>query len=149
MIWGAFSGFGKCQLAIVSHKMNSVDYQNVFEIHLRPHFHQFQAAKLIFMQDNAVIHRSKSTKEWLQTAKIPTLKWPAISPDLNPIENVWGILVRDVYDNARQYTTTKELETAILAAWDRLTMDTLENLIRSMPNRMKKVFKANGDVIDY
>ena len=149
MVWSGFSDFGKLLLAIVSHKMNSLDYQNVLENHLRPYFRKFKSANLTFMQDNAAIHRSKSTKGWLQAANIPTLEWPAISPDLNPIENVWGMMVRDVYDNGQQYSNTKELETAILAAWDRVSMDYLTKLIKSMPKRMKEVFKTNGNIINY
>jgi len=58
----------------------------------------------IFQQDNAPIHASKETKTWLDLKKINLLEWPAYSPDLNPIENVWGIMARRVYANGKQYT---------------------------------------------
>jgi transposase len=43
---------------------------------------------------------------------------PAKSPDLNPIENVWGLLARRIYAQGRQYETQRELKMAILHEWE-------------------------------
>ncbi len=60
------------------------------------------------------------TEEYLFHEAIDILPWPTLSPDLNPIESVWGMLVRDVYANFKQYDDILSLVTAIADAWHRL-----------------------------
>ncbi len=54
----------------------------------------FKDADFIFQQDLAPAHTAKSTKGWLNDHDVGVLDWAANSPDLNPIENLWGIVKR-------------------------------------------------------
>ncbi len=58
-------------------------------------FHQlFKDADFIFQQDLAPAHTAKSTKSWLNDHGVGVLDWPANPPNLNPNENIWGIVKR-------------------------------------------------------
>lgn len=148
-VWAAFCSNRKVALAFVSSKMNSADYIQVLTDNLLPFIHaQFNEA-LIFQQDNASIHASRQTRQWLDDNNIEILNWPACSPDLNPIENIWGHLVRIIYAENKQYSTINQLKQAILDAWQQLNPNLLFNHANSMPNRIFQVINRNGNATDY
>uniref|UniRef100_A0A914Q3Z0 Transposase n=1 Tax=Panagrolaimus davidi TaxID=227884 RepID=A0A914Q3Z0_9BILA len=149
MVWGAFSALGKLKLAFTSSRMNSEDYQEVLQNHLIPFKNRFRRIPLLFQQDNASIHVSKSTKGWFERKRIKLFEHPPRSPELNPMENLWGIMVRRIYSNNKQYSTKEELKQAILDAWDAIDVQMINNLVNSMRNRIFDLIQRNGEAIDY
>ena len=132
MVWGAISSLGKTQLAILSGNQDTAGYQETLETHLMELSDNVHEGRYIFQHDNASIHRARSTTEFLAELEIPTMNWPALSPDLNPIENVWGVMARRVYKSGRQYSNAADLIAAVRAAWDNITIEDLANLTSSM-----------------
>lgn len=149
MVWGGFGLRGKLQLVFTSSRMNSQEYQEVLQTSLLPFIDQHNDTSFIFMHDNARIHTSSSTKAWLVERNIPVFKHPARSPDLNPIENIWGILVNRVYSENRNFETKDELKRAIQIAWNGLEDEVIVNLVQSMQNRIFQLINRNGGPIDY
>ena len=68
---------------------------------------------------------------------------------LNPIENLWGIMARQVYAHGRQYNTLSELKSAVISAWNKLSLVTLRNMISSMKNRIFEVILNRGGITKY
>lgn len=149
MVWGGFSYFGKLKLCFISTKMKSETYVEMLEDVLIGYLEENSEQNFTYQQDNASIHVSKVSKDFFSQASIPLLDWPARSPDLNPIENVWGILSRAVYANSKQYNSVRDLKIAIHQAWLDVQMDTLRTLIDSMPNRLFYVITNKGGITKY
>lgn len=111
----------------------------VLNMSLKSFLKRFRHIDFIFQQDNAAFHNSRETRTWLEKEKINVMNWPACSPDLNPIENLWGIIVRRVYIENKQYKSADALKTAILETYNGIDDSTLKNLIGSMKKRIYQV----------
>jgi len=93
---------------------------------------------------------ASSTKQWFKEFGIDLLPWSALSPDLNPIENLWSILARKVYDQEKpEINNIAELRKRIKSAWAEISNETLNSLIDSIPNRLLVVVKNNGKSTKY
>lgn len=109
----AADGVGK--MFICGGRMDSKKYINLMENTLMPSFQHIFGDTImrgvLFQQDNAPCHKSALSMKWFAENAIDLLPWPAQSPDLNPIEHLWGILKREV----QQYpTTSKEMLKKVL-----------------------------------
>jgi len=139
MVWDGFSWDGTTDIVFIDGRLNSAGYREVLENHLLPKATEIAGQNWIFQQDNASIHTARAILEWFRTDGINPMKWPARSPDLNPIENLWGILVRRVYANGRQFNAVGDLKEAIREEWSKISAAIRHNLINSMPNRVFNV----------
>ena len=149
MAWGAFSALGKSSLAVMVGKQDSAKYVEVLQSYLMPFADAHIGTRWIFQQDNAAIHRSRLTMEWLNEKQVRVMGWPARSPDLNPIENLWGILAMEVYENGRQFNSVSQLRDCVMQCWEDIGRGTLNKLINSMHKRCEETLRKRGGITKY
>ncbi len=145
MVWGCVSAFGKGNLHFCDGTINAEKYIEILEHNMLPsRRHLFQGRPCIFQQDNAKPYSAHITKSWLRRKRVRVLDWPACSPDLSPIENVWHILKRKM--RQRRPRTVAHLKTCLQEEWDKITPETLHHLVSSVPKRLLSVVKRNGNI---
>lgn len=157
MFWGAIHGnnlIGPHRIPD-GQKIDSKQYIDMIKAKLFPYINSYSAKdrkKLIFMHDNAPTHVSNETKNFfkqnLGTVK-NILQWPAVSPDINPIENVWGVIKSDLYSCGKQYMSNDELWRAILKAFSNLSSTTIKSLTGSMDKRISLLLQNKGHYINH
>ena len=70
--------------------------------------------------------------------------WPSQSPDLNPIEHLWGELSRRLRNRPQHPKNLRELEIFLKQEWQQIPLKTCLNLIDSMPRRIEECIANNG-----
>ncbi len=96
--------------------VNAAIYQNILKHFILPSAGKLYGdADFIFQQDLAPAHTAKGTKSWFNDHDVTVLDWPANSPDLNPIENLWGIIKKKMRDT--RPNNADDLKAAIKATW--------------------------------
>jgi len=92
MIWAGISLRRVTPLLFVSNNLDSVAYCHMLGDNFLPWVEEVYPNESIFQQDGASPQKSNSTKEYLFNQGVKYIDWPASSPDMNSIENRWGIL---------------------------------------------------------
>lgn len=149
MVWAAIASTGRVKLCFVSKKMNGVEYRYCLRRGVLPFFRRNRNKNFIFMHDGAPIHRARATLDWLKRKQIPLLDWPSCSPDINPIENVWAFMVKQIYGENKTYRDVRELKPAIIEAWHQVDQQLIDNLYLSLDNRIFQLINRNGAATDY
>jgi transposase len=149
MAHGCISGTSKGPLVVYEKglgKITAERYSSEVVPGIHKHMREMQHGqgwlRSILMEDGASVHTARYTQAIHDRLHILRMNWPANSPDLNPIENVWRLLKHRI---GRRFPTTEaEVRQYLEEEWDRLTVDDFVHYIQSMPARVQAVIDAKG-----
>jgi hypothetical protein len=142
--------------------MDSPMYRDILEECLVPFADNIMAVGWKFQQDNDSKHTSQlmmgrrvrlpdgrflRLPGWFRSHNINLLKWPSMSPDLNPIENLWQIVKKKL--KGKTYKNKDDLWNDFVIAWNEIPLDIIISLVKSMPNRINAVIRAKGGHTKY
>ncbi|GFT08865.1 transposable element Tc1 transposase [Trichonephila clavipes] len=156
-VWMGFGGNGKIRVLhrVQQNTMNS-DYYikhilSFIEVQLCED-NEEEPNELIFMQDLSSVHTSRQTRNWLQEHNINVMNdWPPKGPDMNPVENVWAEMVRrlEIHRRHTGVQNRDQLWEDILHVFHEIPDEYFENLVQSMPRRVRTVTSKHGGWAKY
>ncbi|GFY12367.1 hypothetical protein TNCV_284701 [Trichonephila clavipes] len=85
----------------------------------------------------------------LRINHLAAVKSVAILENLNPIENVWDALGRQVAGRNTPPTNKNTLIRALTEEWDKLPQQLLDNVVQSMVRRVECCITLHGGHISY
>jgi transposase len=134
--------------------MDQFVYTRLLDTCMKPVYERVQdtLGDATFMQDNAPVHKAYSPMIWLTANDIKLEDWPPYSPDMNPIEHVWKRLKDKLHTSYPNLANTRGGPEAVRArlaevlprVWEGIEQDFLENLTKSMVDRVEALIEAEG-----
>jgi len=105
--------------------------------------------KYVYYDNNARPHTAPTVVNFMETERIEHMEWPAVSPDINRIQNMLAEVTRTMDASASQPTNMAELQQTIIDAWQALHLQTPATLIDSMPRQVQALYDARGGHTKY
>ena len=146
MVWGYMTAAGVGELHFNEGNMISNMYCEILQQSMIPSLQKL-GRKAVFQHDNDPKHTSKTTTALQKRLRVKVMDWPSMSPDLNPIKHLWGILKQKV--EVCKVSNISQLYNVIMEEWKSLPVAICEALVNSMPRRVKAVLDNDGGHTKY
>ncbi|CAK9813094.1 Transposable element Tcb2 transposase [Anthophora quadrimaculata] len=148
IIWGCILTTGVGELIFIDGIMDKNKYLDILKTNLIKSASNLGIRDTFkFYQDNDHKHKSRIVQEYLLYKCPKVLHPPPQSPDLNPIENLWDQLDRNI--RTTPIKTITELMERLLEEWRRIPHEYLKKIICNMPKRLYEVIKQKGQPAKY
>lgn len=140
MVWGAIGQDFKSKLIFLEGKINAAAYQAQVVPEIESIMARYRQRH--FMQDGARPHTAGTTMDRLASSRIISLKWPAHSPHLNPIEKLWNRLHQQIA--ALRPKSEEDLKAKAQAAWDSFTQAEINKFIGIFDSAIARTTENKG-----
>ncbi|KAJ7325326.1 hypothetical protein JRQ81_018346 [Phrynocephalus forsythii] len=146
-VWGcSMSAAGTGELHFIERTMNANINCDILKQSMIPSLQRL-GRRAVFQHDNNPKHTSKMTTALLKKLRVRGMDCPSMSPDLNPIEHLWGILKQKI--EVCKVSNIYRLCDVNMEEWKMTLVATCEALVNSMPKRVKEVLENNGGHTKY
>ena len=146
MVWGWMIAAGVGELYFIAGNINSNMYCEILQQRMIPSLQKL-GSRAVFPHDNDPKHTSKMTVSLLKRLRVKVMGWPSMSPDLNPIEHLWGILEQKM--EVCKVSNICQLRNVVMEEWKGIPVATYGALVNSMPRRIKAVLDNDGGHTKY
>ena len=151
MLWGCMTAYGVGISIRIEGTMDRHQYLSILQDGLLPTIGHYglDREKVIFQHDNDPKHKAKIVSDLSKRQPFRALEWPAQSPDLNPIENLWATLKQQLNEYQHPPTGMLDLWERVFEKWREIEESACLRLVESMPRRVQAVIKARGGHTKY
>ncbi|GFW19586.1 transposable element Tcb1 transposase [Trichonephila clavipes] len=148
VVWGSIGYHSLTSLVRIAGTLNSQRYiSEVLEPVVLPYLQGLATA--IFQQDNARPHVARIVQRFFVNYHIELLPWPARSPDLLPIENMWSMVAQQLTQITPPAATPDQLWQHVEAAWSAVLQEHIQSLFESISRCVAVVTSNNGGYSGY
>ncbi|QRW10240.1 Transposable element Tcb2 transposase [Ceratobasidium sp. AG-Ba] len=146
MVWGCVIQHGVSKLHRISIRMTSAGYIKVLAEELLGtlHDHHISLHSIYFQHDRDRKQWTKLVEDFLEEHHVGSLPWPASSPNMNIIENLWDQLDCQVHACVPKAITANELWCNLQDEWYGMDQKYIDHLYQSLPTRVQKLLDTKG-----
>ena len=138
-------------LPVVSPYFQESNYISPYE-RTEHSLHAREFGEILFQEDRNRAHGlgfgKRNLSQLKDSFKIPLFNdgaWPPCSPDLNIIENVWRIIKQRIGSYDMVITTLDDMKKAVQHEWNEVKQEEIDNLVATMPSRIKQCKDREGN----
>ena len=144
-LWGAISYRGKWTLYVFEENLDTNIYLKILTESLAE-LNEIADKKILLQMDNARVHWAKDSLIFYKENDIWLIDWPANSPDLNPIENLWAYIKHKLKD--KKYTKN-QLIVKIHSIWNDISDEQIQSTWTSIYERIQQWLDSEGKLTNF
>ena len=142
MVWGCFLYSSVGPTYRIPGIMDQFENIKILEKIMLPYAEEEMSLKWVFQKNNDPKHTSNKATSWFHTKRIESMKWPAQSPNLNPIKNLYGDIKNAVSEAKPK--NSQEPWNVVVSFCGEIPVSRWQKSVKTMQHRCAAVIKNNG-----